>query len=75
MSEADSRVWYSAGLRFFCAQCGNCCGDHGDYAFVTLSQCERGKIPRFFSGTGRGELYSRSGSDARAGATERHFGS
>ncbi|HTF89233.1 MAG TPA: YkgJ family cysteine cluster protein [Planctomycetota bacterium] len=46
-AEADSSVWYSEGLRFSCTQCGNCCRNHGDYAFVNLSRRELEEIPRF----------------------------
>lgn len=28
--------WYADGLRFECTRCGNCCRNHGDYAYVYL---------------------------------------
>ncbi len=30
--------WYQDGLRFGCTQCGNCCRNHGDYAYVYLAE-------------------------------------
>ena len=33
----SSKPWYSKGLRFSCTQCGNCCRNHGEYAFVYLA--------------------------------------
>jgi uncharacterized protein len=42
-----SEVWYEQGLRFACTQCGNCCRNHGDYAFVNLSPRDLAEIPRF----------------------------
>jgi Fe-S-cluster containining protein len=39
--------WYENGLRFACTQCGNCCRNHGDYAFVNLAARELEEIPRF----------------------------
>ncbi|HUR28237.1 MAG TPA: YkgJ family cysteine cluster protein [Planctomycetota bacterium] len=42
-----SEAWYADGLRFSCTQCGNCCKNHGDYAFVNLSPRDLQEIPRF----------------------------
>jgi Fe-S-cluster containining protein len=28
--------WYADGMRFECTQCGNCCRNNGDYAYVYL---------------------------------------
>lgn len=32
--------WYADGLRFSCTQCGNCCRNGGEYAYVYLSDPE-----------------------------------
>lgn len=32
--------WYEKGLRFRCTQCGNCCRNHGEYAYVYLSEAD-----------------------------------
>jgi Fe-S-cluster containining protein len=32
--------WYEGGLRFTCTACGNCCKNHGDYAYVYLKERE-----------------------------------
>jgi len=34
------KPWYGKGLRFACTQCGNCCRNHGAYAFVYLTPSE-----------------------------------
>ena len=34
------KSWYHKGLRFECTQCGNCCRNHGDYAFVYLAAAD-----------------------------------
>ncbi len=48
MSEsAGDKPWYEAGLRFSCTQCGNCCRNHGEYAFVNLGPRELEEIPRY----------------------------
>ena len=31
------KPWYHKGLSFECTRCGNCCRNHGDYAFVYLT--------------------------------------
>ena len=36
----SSKSWYSKGLRFECTGCGNCCRNHGDYAFVYLAEAD-----------------------------------
>ena len=40
-------AWYASGLRFACTQCGNCCRNHGEYAYVNLGPRELEEIPRF----------------------------
>lgn len=38
---ATKRAWYSEGLRFECQpDCGACCTNHGDYAWVYLEDGE-----------------------------------
>lgn len=39
--------WYAKGLRFQCTQCGNCCRNHGDYAYVYLTKVELSEIPEY----------------------------
>ena len=34
------KKWYSNGLRFECQGSGNCCRNHGDYAYVYLLPAE-----------------------------------
>ena len=34
------KSWYHKGLRFQCTACGNCCRNHGDYAFVYLAEAD-----------------------------------
>ena len=34
------KPWYEKGLRFECTGCGNCCRNHGEYAYVYLSDRE-----------------------------------
>ena len=34
------KPWYAKGLRFQCTQCGNCCRNHGEYAYVYLSSAD-----------------------------------
>ena len=41
------KVWYEAGLRFSCTQCGGCCRNQGEYNFVNLGPRELEEIPRF----------------------------
>jgi len=36
----ESKPWYHKGLRFSCTQCGNCCRNHGEYAFVYLAAAD-----------------------------------
>jgi len=33
-----TKPWYHKGSRFSCTQCGNCCRNHGDYAYVYLAE-------------------------------------
>lgn len=42
-----SKPWYSKGLRFSCTCCGNCCRNHGDYAFVYLARHDVAAIAGF----------------------------
>jgi len=39
--------WYHKGLRFKCTQCGNCCRNHGDYAYVYLTEGDLGAITKY----------------------------
>ena len=39
------KPWYHKGLRFSCTQCGNCCRNHGDYAYVYLTEHDLEAIP------------------------------
>ena len=41
-----SKPWYANGLRFTCTRCGNCCRNHGDYAFVYLAEADVSAIAR-----------------------------
>lgn len=41
------KSWYAKGLKFSCTQCGNCCRNHGEYAFVYLMPSEVRAIARF----------------------------
>ena len=34
------KPWYDKGLRFECTQCGNCCKNHGEYAYVYLAEAD-----------------------------------
>jgi hypothetical protein len=43
----DPKPWYANGLRFECTGCGNCCRNHGGYAFVSLTAVELREIPAF----------------------------
>ena len=47
------KPWYAKGLRFECTQCGNCCRNHGDYAYVYLSERELRAIPAYLGLTRR----------------------
>ena len=53
-----SEPWYAGGLRFACTQCGNCCRNHGDYAFVNLSPRDLAEIPAYL-GISRDEFLAR----------------
>ena len=53
-----SKPWYHKGLRFSCTQCGNCCRNHGDYAWVYLSAVELKAIPEYL-GISRKEFLDR----------------
>ncbi len=41
------KPWYEKGLRFECTRCGNCCRNHGDYAFVYLTDHDVSAIAQF----------------------------
>ena len=41
-----SKPWYDKGLRFECTRCGNCCRNHGDYAYVYLAEADVSAIAR-----------------------------
>lgn len=49
--------WYSKGLRFECTQCGNCCRNHGEYAYVYLAEADVEAIAGHL-GLGREEFLS-----------------
>jgi hypothetical protein len=40
MPPDQPKPWYHNGLRFECTGCGNCCRNHGAYAYVYLSDRE-----------------------------------
>lgn len=40
MDEAPGQRWYEGGLRFRCTACGECCRQHGEYAYVYLREPE-----------------------------------
>lgn len=40
------KPWYDKGLAFECTQCGNCCRNHGAYAYVYVSDREVAAIAR-----------------------------
>lgn len=40
------KPWYENGLRFSCTRCGNCCRNHGDYAYVYLAPADVSAIAR-----------------------------
>ena len=50
--------WYADGLRFRCTQCGNCCRNHGEYAYVYLTEVELKEIPQHL-GISRAEFLAR----------------
>jgi hypothetical protein len=41
------KPWYHKGLRFNCTQCGNCCRNHGEYAYVYLTEGDLRAIPAY----------------------------
>jgi uncharacterized protein len=41
------KPWYAKGLRFECTRSGNCCRNHGDYAFVYLVERDVVAIAQF----------------------------
>ena len=47
------KPWYHKGLRFECTQCGNCCRNHGEYAFVYLTEADLKAIPKHLGLTRR----------------------
>ncbi|MCC7012665.1 MAG: YkgJ family cysteine cluster protein [Planctomycetes bacterium] len=54
----EHKPWYANGLRFECTRCGNCCRNHGEYTFVSLSEVELRQIPAFL-GVSRDEFLAR----------------
>jgi len=52
MPERNAKIWYEAGLRFTCTQCGNCCTGAPGYVWVTKREIER--IAAFLGRPGRG---------------------
>ena len=50
--------WYADGLHFRCTQCGNCCRNHGEYAYVYLTEVELKEIPEQL-GISRAEFLER----------------
>ncbi len=54
----DPKAWYSKGLKFSCTQCGNCCRNHGEYAFVYLMPSEVASIAAWL-GLSRAEFLAR----------------
>jgi Fe-S-cluster containining protein len=47
------KPWYHNGLRFECTGCGNCCRNHGEYTYVSLTSVELREIPAFLGITRR----------------------
>jgi hypothetical protein len=46
-SKPVRRVWYADGLRFECQpDCGNCCVNHGEYAYVYLEDADARRLAR-----------------------------
>jgi uncharacterized protein len=43
----SDKPWYAKGLRFQCQRCGNCCRNHGEYTYVSLTEVELREIPAF----------------------------
>jgi hypothetical protein len=43
----ERKPWYYKGLQFSCTQCGNCCRNHGEYAYVYLTERELQAIPAY----------------------------
>lgn len=44
----EETPWYADGLKFTCVDdCGGCCTDHGDYAFVYLDRATERRIAQF----------------------------
>jgi Fe-S-cluster containining protein len=54
----NPKPWYDKGLRFECTKCGACCRNHGDYAFVYLTEHDLRAIPRFI-GISRAQFVER----------------
>ena len=40
----EPKPWYHKGLRFSCTRSGNCCRNHGDYAYVYLNEDEEAAL-------------------------------
>ena len=46
--EPDRPPWYSRGLRFACQpDCGGCCTNHDDYAYVYLEGDDLGRLAEY----------------------------
>ena len=44
--------WYADGLQFECQpECGRCCSNHGDYAYVYLDEPDIRSLTEFFDST------------------------
>ncbi len=41
MKESDSKLWYEAGLRFECQECGSCCTGAPGYVWLSEDEMER----------------------------------
>ncbi len=37
----SDKLWYGAGLRFLCTECGNCCGGAPGYVWTTRAEMAR----------------------------------
>lgn len=52
------KPWYGNGLRFECTRCGNCCQNHGEYAYVYLTPEDVSAIAQHLGVTPRSFLES-----------------
>jgi len=52
VKQTDRPPWYAAGLRFECQpECGACCTDHEDYAYVYLEGDDLQRLAEFLDMT------------------------